>query len=133
MTLSTLKTMNVQMSDLRDSLLIRTPPAAAAEAASMGKAAAELAEPASGESAAAEAARPALPPGVDPLQWWGALTKQFTELAAAAIKDGGSGAAKGGVGAAPGLDASAAPAPARRKAAARPAAKARRAAPGKRP
>jgi len=33
----------------------------------------------------AEAATPA--GVVDPMQWWGALTKQFTQLAAEAIKD----------------------------------------------
>ena len=68
MTLSTLKTMNVQMTDLRDSLQLKVPasPAAAAET----------------------------PAAVDPMQWWGALTQQFTQLATAAMKDGASGAAK---------------------------------------
>jgi hypothetical protein len=28
------------------------------------------------------------------MQWWGALTQQFTQLATAALKDGASGAAK---------------------------------------
>ena len=28
------------------------------------------------------------------MQWWGALTKQFTELAASAMKDGATDAAK---------------------------------------
>ena len=37
----------------------------------------------------------AVPPGVvDPMQWWGALTKQFTQLAAGAMKDGTTDAAK---------------------------------------
>jgi hypothetical protein len=76
MTLSTLKTMNVQMEGLRDSLKIRVPsvetpeptaPAAVADAAASG---------------AAEA-----PGAVDPMQWWGALTQQFTELATTALKD----------------------------------------------
>ena len=40
-----------------------------------------------------------LTPAVDPMQWWGALTKQFTELASAAIKNGGA-AAEGAVAAA---------------------------------
>lgn len=73
MTLSTLKTMNVQMNDLRDSLTIRKPATTEAppekEAASKPK---------------AKAAKPA----VDPMQWWGALTKQFTELATHAMKEG---------------------------------------------
>jgi hypothetical protein len=33
-------------------------------------------------------------PAVDPMQWWGALTKQFTQLAASAMKDSASDAAK---------------------------------------
>jgi hypothetical protein len=132
MTLSTLKTMNVQMSDLRDSLLIPTSTLAtevAAADAVKGKAAAAGPAPSKGGPAAAEAARPASPPGVDPLQWWGALTKQFTELAAAAIKDGASGAAKGPADAASAIAASATSARSARapgKTTARPAAKARR-------
>jgi hypothetical protein len=38
-------------------------------------------------------------PAVDPMQWWGALTKQFSELAATAMKDSASDAAKGLAGA----------------------------------
>ena len=78
MTLSTLKTMNVQMEGLRDSLKIRTPEPAAA--------AAPEAEPAIDAPAAEPVA--AAPGAVDPMQWWGALTKQFTELATTAMKDG---------------------------------------------
>jgi len=74
MTLSTLKTMNVQMSDLRESLQVKAPaPSPAADKT------AETAE---------------APAAVDPMQWWGALTQQFTQLATAAMKDGASGAAK---------------------------------------
>ena len=80
MTLSTLKTMNVQMEDLRDSLTAR--PAAAPESEPARKPAAK---------AATAAANPA---AVDPMQWWGALTKQFTELAATAMKDSASDAAR---------------------------------------
>ena len=85
MTLSTLKTMNVQMEGLRDSLQIRVPAVAPAhEAAS---------EPASEAAAAPKPAAAALGV-VDPLQWWGALTKQFTELATTAMKDTGADAAR---------------------------------------
>ena len=40
--------------------------------------------------------RAAAPPAgvVDPMQWWGALTQQFTQLAAQAMKDGATDAAK---------------------------------------
>ena len=42
------------------------------------------------------AAKVAAPAGVvDPMQWWGALTKQFTQLAANAMKDSATDAAKG--------------------------------------
>jgi hypothetical protein len=94
MTLSTLKTMNVQMDDLRESLKIRLPgatpapdetPEPAAGTAAKGRATAR-------KGAAKAGSTPA--PGVDPMQWWGALTKQFGELASAAMKDSASGAAK---------------------------------------
>ena len=86
MTLSTLKTMNVQMDGLRDSLQIRMPtmPAAAASDPTPAPPAAPAA-PATAEAAPA-------PGVVDPLQWWGALTKQFTELATTAMKDTASDA-----------------------------------------
>jgi hypothetical protein len=76
MTLSTLKTMNVQMTDLRDSLQLKVPTGSAAGAKTAGKTASEN------------------PAAVDPMQWWGALTQQFTQLATAAMKDGAGGAAK---------------------------------------
>jgi hypothetical protein len=80
MTLSTLKSMNVQMGDLRDALRIKP------------------AEPAPGadkppEPAAREAAEPP-PPLVDPMQWWGALTQQFAQIATTAMeKNSGAAAA----------------------------------------
>lgn len=90
MTLSTLKTMNVQMDDLRDAMTLRMPEAApAATAAAPAKKAAAKKKPAAKKAAAGAAAQP-----VDPMQWWGALTKQFTELAASAMKDSATDAAK---------------------------------------
>lgn len=95
MTLSTLKTMNVQMGDLRDSLQVRVPEAEAEPE--------EDAEDKKGSSEAPPAPKPrrksakaaeAPPPAVDPMQWWGAITKQFTELAASAIKDSATDAAQ---------------------------------------
>ncbi|MEO5770452.1 MAG: hypothetical protein ABIQ29_00135, partial [Burkholderiaceae bacterium] len=84
-TLSTLKTMNVQMSDLRDSMRLRDPSAAqAAPKAASRKA-----------NAGSSSADSPLPAGVvDPMQWWGALTKQFTQLAAGALKDSATDTAK---------------------------------------
>jgi hypothetical protein len=99
MTLSTLQTMNVQMADLRESLTIRLPettkptaappaPAPVAEtpaAPARKKPAAKTARADGGDAAKSAAAGPA---GlVDPMQWWGALTKQFTQLATQAMKD----------------------------------------------
>ncbi len=97
MTLSTLKTMNVQMEDLRESLQIRMP--APAEAAPRPAAAAAAAEPAAAKRKPAPARKAAAgkaeaPGVVDPMQWWGALTKQFTQLATSAMKDSASDAAK---------------------------------------
>ena len=91
MTLSTLKTMNVQMNDLRESMrLPEHPPAGTAPTAAPAKAAAKAR---GGRKALpAEATAPA--GVVDPMQWWGALTKQFTELAAGAMKDSTGDAAK---------------------------------------
>jgi hypothetical protein len=83
MTLSTLKTMNVQMDDLRESLKLKSPP--------------EAASPASAASAESRARKPAAaaPAGVvDPMQWWGALTNQFAQLATSAMKDTATDAAK---------------------------------------
>jgi hypothetical protein len=92
MTLSTLQTMNVQMSDLRESLTIRPKAdAPVSEAPAFGWAAPPKAapEPAAAEPAAAPAAGPhAKAQTVDPMQWWGALTRQFSELASNALKEG---------------------------------------------
>ena len=76
MTLSTLQTMNLPMTDLRDALKARMPAAAAAPAPA-----------APAEAAAAPALGAAAPGGIDPMQWWGALTQQFTEIATKAVKD----------------------------------------------
>ncbi|MFM8900465.1 MAG: PhaM family polyhydroxyalkanoate granule multifunctional regulatory protein [Burkholderiales bacterium] len=101
MTLSTLKTMNVQMEDLRDSLKIKVPAADLASQALTGVA--DAASSAAKKVAPARKAKPKVAPstsatpalsGVDPMQWWGALTKQFTELATTAMKDTATDAAK---------------------------------------
>ncbi len=101
MTLSTLQTMNLPLADLAESLKIKIPgftPAAAAGAF------AKPAEPAAPPTSARARPQPAprksdagaapVAPAVDPLQWWGALTQQFTELATKAVKDGAAESAK---------------------------------------
>ncbi len=96
MTLTTLQTMNVQMGDLRDALTIRMP--AAASAMSPEPEAPEVApeaSPAEAPEASADraSAQADAKPAIDPMQWWGALTQQFSELAATALKDGAADAA----------------------------------------
>ena len=82
MTLTTLKTMNVPMADLTETLRIRPrakepppPPPVMKQ------------EPAAKPSAKPQAV-------VDPMQWWGALTTQFAQLATNAMKDTAADAAK---------------------------------------
>ena len=103
MTLSTLKTMNVQMDDLRESLKIRMPaaPAGVPSASEPAEAAGASAARKTGSKTAArksasgkKADESAVAAAVDPMQWWGALTKQFSQLAATAMKDSATDAAK---------------------------------------
>ena len=107
MTLSTLKTMNVQMGDLRDSLKIPMPgmpslvgtPAAEPEPQPEPEPVRKPASKPAPKVSADQSAPAAAPAAVDPMQWWGALTKQFTELAANAMKDNAADAAKNMAGA----------------------------------
>jgi hypothetical protein len=101
MTLSTLKTMNVQMTDLRDSMKLKVPEAAPPEDEADDGAEDEPAEPrpaakkTASRRTAGGASKVDTPMGtVDPMQWWGALTKQFTTLAASTMKDTATDAAK---------------------------------------
>ena len=107
MTLSTLKTMNLPMADLTEALKVRpsTAPAPAPEA---------TAAPAPKPRAPKPPPAPAAPGVVDPMQWWGALTKQFGELAAGAMKEM---AQETGAAAAPGPAAAKKPAPRKKRAA----------------
>jgi hypothetical protein len=115
MTLSTLQSMNLPMADLRSALTLPTAPPA--PAAATPPPAPPPPEPAAAAEAAGEA--PAKP-AVDPMQWWGALTQQFTELATKAMQDSSAIAARNLAKAAP------APAPAKKTAPAKTAAKAPR-------
>ena len=98
MTLSTLQTMNLPLADLGEALKIRMPaepplsaeaPAPSSEAASATAAAAAAPAPArkGKPRKPARAAATVVPAAVDPMKWWGALTQQFAELAAQAVKD----------------------------------------------
>jgi hypothetical protein len=96
MTLSTLKTMNVQMADLRDSMRLKMPesadPEPAAETTAPAPASPTGGARRRGRRKAAEA--PIGPGVVDPMQWWSALTRQFTQVAATAMKDTATDAAR---------------------------------------
>lgn len=94
MTLSTLKSMNVPINELSAALKVPTPdlsnwPGVPPGVAKPKKATAKAAPKAEAE----EAVKPAAPV-VDPMQWWGALSQQFTQLAANAMKDSATDAAK---------------------------------------
>jgi hypothetical protein len=98
MTLATLRTMNVPLAQLRDSIKARDGGNGARPAPPAAPAAHAPAPPAAKKPARGKARKPspaeASTPAVDPMQWWGALTKQFTQLAASAMKDGAGEAAK---------------------------------------
>jgi hypothetical protein len=74
--------MNVQMGDLRESLKLKTPSQAAAST------------PAASTTGRSRKAAPVPGGVVDPMQWWNALTSQFTQLATTAMKDSATDAAK---------------------------------------
>jgi hypothetical protein len=87
MTLSTLKSMNVPMADLRDTLKMPTVAVPAPAPAPEAPKPAAKSKPVEASAAAAAAA-------VDPMQWWSALSQQFTQLASTAMKDSATDAAK---------------------------------------
>ena len=100
MTLSTLQTMNLPMAALREAMTLpkaatKPPPAAEPVAAPAPKAAPPQPAPAVEEAAApAETREAGAKPAIDPMLWWGALTKQFADLATKAVQDGSAGLAK---------------------------------------
>lgn len=105
MTLATLKGMNFDMGDVADALKLK--PAATlfggapntgarADERQQGASPAESGTPAGSKPARKSGQARATAPGViDPLQWWGALTQQFQQIAASALKDVANQAAVG--------------------------------------
>jgi hypothetical protein len=103
MTLATLKGMNFNMADIANALKLKPEAAAgakaaadkpAAEAGSVAGAAKEAVAKARASKKNSQAAggnghadKAAAGGVVDPLQWWGALTTQFQEIAAGAMRD----------------------------------------------
>ena len=97
MTLTTLQSMNVNMADLAKAFTAKAP-AAEPQAASpqpFAPKAAPAPEPVQSEPPSSEAS--SVKPAVDPMQWWGALTQQFQNIAAAAVKDVAAEAMKAGM------------------------------------
>ena len=98
MTLSTLQSMNVNMADLAKAFTVKpsvVPEAAAPQAAPTPEPEPVKEQPAAEPEAAKEAS--SAKPAVDPMQWWGALTQQFQDIAAAAVKDVAAEAMKAGM------------------------------------
>lgn len=105
MTLSTLQTMNMPLAELRKALEI-TLPGGGGKSGAKRESAREPAAKAGAKSGARAAARgetkgeskseskAGAPPAVDPMQWWGALTQQFTDLAAKALRETAADAAR---------------------------------------
>ncbi len=99
MTLATLKGMNFNMGDVANALKLKpadTLFAGSERAGGGADAARSVADAAAGDaakraarskSAKAAPARPTPSGVVDPLQWWSALTQQFQQIAATAMKD----------------------------------------------
>lgn len=98
MTLATLKTMNVPLSGLHDSLKINVPGMSAPisdGSAAKGKTDAATTRSAGSKTADKQGGKAATaPPAVDPMQWWGALSQQFAQLASKAVNEGGAGLSK---------------------------------------
>ena len=92
MTLATLKGMNFNMGDVANALKLKAADTVAGGMQKAGETAAAAASTASHvrkKAAAKPAAKKADAANamVDPLQWWGALTTQFQQIAASAMKD----------------------------------------------
>jgi len=95
MTLSTLKSMNVPLGDLSQALKVPPMPTGLPDMPAMPTAATPSTK-AGGSGKAKKEAAPAAGslPTVDPMQWWSSLSQQFTQLAANAMKDTATDAAK---------------------------------------
>ena len=87
MTLATLKGMNFNMSEMAEALKLKPTGEAADAQKSATGAPKESAHAGKGKSPAPGASGNGI---VDPLQWWSALTQQFQQIAADAMKDAAS-------------------------------------------
>ena len=92
MTLSTLQGMNLPLSELSEALRIKTPASPPPPPPPAAPPPVPRSAPAAVPEAAAKAESPAASTSagvIDPMQWWGALTQQFTEIASKAMKEAG--------------------------------------------
>jgi len=102
MTLSTLQGMNVNMSELAKAFTAKMPDlhakdtAKPAETHSASGSSSDHAKTSAEGATQGSAQGPAQGPAVDPMQWWGSLTQQFQNIAAAAVKDVAAKAMKDG-------------------------------------
>ena len=102
MTLSTLQGMNVNMSELAKAFTAKMPDlqpkdtTKPAETHSAAGSSSDQAKASAEGSTQGSAQGPAQGPAVDPMQWWGSLTQQFQNIAAAAVKDVAAKAMKDG-------------------------------------
>jgi hypothetical protein len=99
MTLVALKGMNVSLQDMAQAFSVKAPAAPSAGSAAAAPAQAPVEPPAAeppakprrqaakARAASAAKASPAASGPVDPMQWWGALTQQFQQIAQAAVAD----------------------------------------------
>jgi hypothetical protein len=94
MTLSTLQGMNVNMTELAKAFTAKMPDLQPKETAKPVET--HSAASSSSDHAQASAEGAAQGPAVDPMQWWGSLTQQFQNIAAAAVKDVAAKAMKDG-------------------------------------
>jgi hypothetical protein len=97
MTLATLKGMNFNMGDVANALKLKAADTVASGVQKAGAVADGAAQAARKKAPATSAAKSAAKKGdpastgvVDPLQWWGALTQQFQQIATTAMKDAAS-------------------------------------------
>ena len=98
MTLSTLQGMNVNMTELAKAFTAKMPdlqPKDTAKPAETHSAAGSNSDQAKA-NAEGSTQGSAQGPAVDPMQWWGSLTQQFQNIAAAAVKDVAAKAMKDG-------------------------------------
>lgn len=109
MTLTTLQSMNVNMADLAKAFTAKAPASASATEPQadapqpVAPQAAPEKKPVQEDDAVKDAPEESAKgpasakPAVDPMQWWGALTQQFQNIAAAAVKDVAAEAMKTGM------------------------------------